>query len=312
MDLVAEYGSSSDNDSSNDDEEMPQPIKKKKLEKVDKLKSLYKLSDIKQRIANLEAEEAELIEESSIEKFSKVKTNAKTLLQKLPEPSNTKEKEIKTNNSLIFVPRKIKKEKEVKDTIVVDEEIKDDSEDSNEGYTNMFGMSSLSLPSSSYEEIETKPVLEIFMDNNISGPCRPTPTISENTIEDENESNTTPGTITKEQANELIYRHELAQWGISREAAARVETHITDVNVDSSLGPNIESTIRANMHYGNAALIVNASKVNPKNPINKLAKQKHQITYLADLAMKNEEKLKEQWASNKSKRKLAAQRYGFK
>lgn len=48
MDLIANYNSSTDDDSSTDDEEILQPIKKPKLEKEDKLKSLFKLSDIKQ------------------------------------------------------------------------------------------------------------------------------------------------------------------------------------------------------------------------------------------------------------------------
>uniref|UniRef100_A0A0N5C8L4 Proline-rich protein PRCC n=1 Tax=Strongyloides papillosus TaxID=174720 RepID=A0A0N5C8L4_STREA len=310
MDLIANYNSSTDDDSSTDDEEILQPIKKPKLEKEDKLKSLFKLSDIKQRIANLEAEEAELIEESNMGKLSKVTTNAKTLLEKLPQPCNTK-KGSEKGSSLAFAPRKIMKKPEPKNIEHdVVENVGSIEEDSKE-YTDMFGIS-YDLPSSSDVESEPKPDLEIFIDNNISGPSRPMSNIIKNELEKEHESDFGPGTITKEQANELIYKHELAQWGISREAAGRVETNITDVNVDSALGPNVESTIRANMHYGNAALILNQGKTNSKNGINKLAKQKHQITYLADLAMKNDEKLREQWANNKSKRKLAAQRYGFK
>uniref|UniRef100_A0A0N4Z1S5 Proline-rich protein PRCC n=1 Tax=Parastrongyloides trichosuri TaxID=131310 RepID=A0A0N4Z1S5_PARTI len=314
MDSIANYGSSSENDTSSDEEEV-QPMKKIKIERNEdksKFRSLFKLSDIKQRIANLEAEEAELIEDVNMGRMSKTKTNAKTLLERLPEPCNTS-KVVETKSSLNFVPRKIKKEKEIKVVEPIIEVDEEEAEDMNDVNIDIFGMSGpIDVP---YEEIDTKPIYEIYYDNNIPGPSRPMPTILENDIEveEEEQNNTGEGCISKERANDLIYKYELAQWGISREAASRMATNIKDVNVDAAIGPNVESTIRANMNYGNAALTLNTNKANNKDgKTNKLAKQKHQITYLADLAVKNEDHLKEQWGNNKSKRRLAAQRYGFK
>lgn len=49
-----------------------------------------------------------------------------------------------------------------------------------------------------------------------------------------------------------------------------------------------------------------------KDPQNKLAKQKHQITHLAALAVAREEQLQEQWADSKAKRVSTAKRYGFR
>lgn len=79
------------------------------------------------------------------------------------------------------------------------------------------------------------------------------------------------------------------------------------------LGPNVRETLLKNL---NNKAMAHASALSlpsvKKGPQDKLAKQKHQITHLAQLAIAREEELREKWADDKHKRVSTAKKYGFR
>lgn len=116
-----------------------------------------------------------------------------------------------------------------------------------------------------------------------------------------------------QRAQKLIYDKELAPWGASDSVAREAILNIKEINVDKELGPNVRETLLRNL---NNKAMAQASAVSlasiKKGPNDRLAKQKHQITHLAQLAVAREEQLQEQWAESKSKRMSTAKRYGFR
>uniref|UniRef100_A0AC35U0S2 Proline-rich protein PRCC n=1 Tax=Rhabditophanes sp. KR3021 TaxID=114890 RepID=A0AC35U0S2_9BILA len=233
------------------------------------------------------------------------------LLNKLP---NAKSKEASTNlgSALKFIPKVvvIKQEEKVTQTPKVQKAVTEDSDDEDERQTDFLGIkgNSLSDVAPFDEIIDNEPSLDIFMSEQAAGPSKPVPVEVEKIGGVDQHSR--PGEISDQTAKDLIYKYELSQFGITPENADRHAKNIIDINVDKEMGPNIHSTIMANISFGNA-ILTNHARPQPKTAKDKLAKQKHQITYLADLAVKQEETLKDSWAAGKEIRKTAAKKYGF-
>uniref|UniRef100_A0A914VC52 Proline-rich protein PRCC n=1 Tax=Plectus sambesii TaxID=2011161 RepID=A0A914VC52_9BILA len=120
----------------------------------------------------------------------------------------------------------------------------------------------------------------------------------------------TAGQISDEAARKLIFRHEMAPWGFHESAATSAVSDIIDVSVDQSLGPNIRANLLKNLSDKPLQLPQKPQKkVKETQDVN--AKRKHQITYLARVAVDREDELQKQWAQNKHNKRMAAQKYGF-
>ncbi|KAI6224609.1 hypothetical protein M3Y95_00770900 [Aphelenchoides besseyi] len=142
------------------------------------------------------------------------------------------------------------------------------------------------------------------------GPARPQP------VESSNETELMGAVLAKkindERAQRMIYDKELAPWGQSDAKARDAVMNIRDVSVDDQLGPNVQQTLLRNLNNRAMAQLATGSMPNAKKtPQDKMAKQKHQITHLARVAVAREEQLLDQWANSKQKKKEAAKRYGF-
>jgi len=119
-------------------------------------------------------------------------------------------------------------------------------------------------------------------------------------------------TISDEMASKIIYERDLAGFGISEMAASRIAENIVDVSVDNTLGPNVRETLLKNLNTRVMAQVATGPLPQVKrDPKDKLAKRKHQITHLAALAVAREEELQDKWAESKARKKASSQKYGF-
>jgi len=116
-------------------------------------------------------------------------------------------------------------------------------------------------------------------------------------------------TIDDQRAQKLIYEKELAPWGRSQNIARDAIMNIREVSVDEMIGPDVRQTLLRNLNHKMSTSSASKAK---KTPQDRLAKQKHQITHLAQVALAQEEKMKNKWADDKAIRTSAAKRYGFR
>jgi len=117
--------------------------------------------------------------------------------------------------------------------------------------------------------------------------------------------------ISDKQAKQLIYKNEMAPFGLSPMAAAHVLDNMIDVNVDQVIGPNVRENILKSLNTKVMAQTAMGPLPQVKDEKSRLSKQKHQITHLAGIAVAREEQLQEQWAESRAKKKQSAKKYGF-
>ncbi|KAL7074515.1 hypothetical protein ACQ4LE_006325 [Meloidogyne hapla] len=126
--------------------------------------------------------------------------------------------------------------------------------------------------------------------------------------------------ITDQEASRLIFERELVPNGVYNSAIAdQAISGMIDVSVDAALGPNIRENLLRNLNTKQMAQI--ACGPLPKLPQGdaktgktvpeRLAKRKHQITHLAQVAISREEQLQEKWAEGRQQKKMSRQKYGF-
>uniref|UniRef100_A0A0N4U884 IS110 family transposase n=1 Tax=Dracunculus medinensis TaxID=318479 RepID=A0A0N4U884_DRAME len=80
------------------------------------------------------------------------------------------------------------------------------------------------------------------------------------------------------------------------------------------LGPNIRANLLKNLHnksLAEAAIAHLSTVPKAKGPNDVIARRKHQITYLANVAVAREELLAEQWSQNRHNKRMSSQKYGF-
>nr|CRZ25786.1 Bm2673 [Brugia malayi] len=131
---------------------------------------------------------------------------------------------------------------------------------------------------------------------------------------DTSTSTTSSGVIDDSQALYMIYSRDIAHLGGTVSNAAKAVENIVDVSVDKVLGPNVRSTLLKNLHnksLAEATLSHLASMPKSKDTVSMLARRKHQITYLASVAVAREEQLAEQWSVNRHNKRTSARKYGF-
>ncbi|VDM79033.1 unnamed protein product [Strongylus vulgaris] len=119
------------------------------------------------------------------------------------------------------------------------------------------------------------------------------------------------GIITDEEAHRLIMKYEVTPMGLDQRSYNSAAADIVDIRVDDALGPDVHATLLKNLHSNVRARDAMAPLPKPKNAADATSKRKHQITYLANLAVAREEALQQQWAESKQMRRIGRQKYGF-
>ncbi|ETN80685.1 hypothetical protein NECAME_09007 [Necator americanus] len=120
------------------------------------------------------------------------------------------------------------------------------------------------------------------------------------------------GVITDEEAHRLIMKYEINPMGLDHQRSYNsVAAEIVDIRVDDALGPDVRANILKNLHTTARAKDATAPLPKSKNPADATSRRKHQITYLANLAVAREEALQQQWAESKQMRRIGRQKYGF-
>nr|CDJ89082.1 Mitotic checkpoint protein PRCC domain containing protein [Haemonchus contortus] len=120
------------------------------------------------------------------------------------------------------------------------------------------------------------------------------------------------GFITDEEAHRLIMKYEVGPLGpMEQRSFNSIAGDIVDIRVDDALGPDVRATLLKNLHVAARAKDAMAPLPKSKNPADVTSKRKHQITYLANLAVAREEALQQQWAESKQMRRMGRQKYGF-
>uniref|UniRef100_A0A0M3I2F3 Proline-rich protein PRCC n=1 Tax=Ascaris lumbricoides TaxID=6252 RepID=A0A0M3I2F3_ASCLU len=230
-----------------------------------------------------------------------LKVTSNGLLSMLPQP-----KSHRMSNEAFF---KSPKEK----TMVAEE----DSDDSDVDPSDFFGLRSNSeVPLSDHQPTVVSDVSY--------GPTRPPDLHYQNPVEGRyaqveelpstSEGPSTCGVIDDTEAQRMIYSHDVAAWGGTEATAAAAVENIVDVSVDQALGPNVQANLLKNLHnksLAEATLSHLAAIPKGKAPIEMVARRKHQITYLATVAVAREEQLAEQWSQNRHMKRVSAQKYGF-
>ncbi|KAI6223555.1 hypothetical protein M3Y99_01454200 [Aphelenchoides fujianensis] len=252
--------------------------------------------------------------------------SASALLKMLPAPrgpSATKNG-VSTARVSSLIPHAVSQRSVAPQTVVerpaaMPKLVDSDEEDDEAGGTDFFGFNSAKfepppttasadmLPARSFA-----PQARIY--SNAPGPARPTPADDAAAVDSADLFAPTSSRrkIDDERAQRMIYEKELAPWGATDNLAREAVLNIRDVSVDEQLGPNVQATLLRNLN--NKAMAQVATGALPKvkkDPADRMAKQKHQITHLARVAVSREETLLEQWAANKEKKKASAKQYGF-
>ncbi|CAO4374427.1 unnamed protein product [Caenorhabditis nigoni] len=198
----------------------------------------------------------------------------------------------------------------------------EESDDDDDELTDFFGFSS----APARKEMESAPEIPFMAMNSsmdVVGPSRPT---EEDEVdpsqmyqmpeEDDSQEGTSASNawlhrkISDEQAHKLLMRFSHDIGSEERRSINEMANSIVDVNVDDALGPDVKTNIIKNL--GHRAFVEATSAPIPQvQTQGQTSRRKHQITYLASLAVAREEQLKDQWAEQKQSKRMARQKYGF-
>lgn len=198
----------------------------------------------------------------------------------------------------------------------------EESDDDDDGDVDFFGFSS----APARKEVEAAPEIPFMAMNSsmdVVGPSRPTEDDemdpsqmyqmpeSEDPQEGPSASNAwLHRKINDEQAHKLLMRFSHDIGSEEKRSIDEMASSIVDVNVDDALGPDVKTNIIKNL--GHRAFVEATSAPIPQvQTQGQTSRRKHQITYLASLAVAREEQLKDQWAEQKQSKRMARQKYGF-
>ncbi|CAB3406974.1 unnamed protein product [Caenorhabditis bovis] len=189
-----------------------------------------------------------------------------------------------------------------------------DSEDDDYDPLDFFGFS---LASKKVDKIPDEPQVPQFTeDMEMVGPSKPSqqfiyPSQLYNMAEVPEEPAKPKGKIlTDEMAQKLIMRFSQDIGPGELKSFNEITSNLIDVNVDDAIGPNVKSNILKNLGHRQFSEATKAPL--PQAPVaGQMSRKKHQITYLANLAVSREEALKDKWAEQKQTKRMARQKYGF-
>uniref|UniRef100_A0A1I7TDP4 Proline-rich protein PRCC n=1 Tax=Caenorhabditis tropicalis TaxID=1561998 RepID=A0A1I7TDP4_9PELO len=201
--------------------------------------------------------------------------------------------------------------------------VADESDDDEDGPIDFFGFSSTPQRK---EEVQSEiPFMAMNSSMDVVGPSRPTESddmdpsqMYQLPEEDQQHNQEGPSAsdawlhrkITDEQAHKLLMRFSHDIRSEERRSINEMANSIVDVNVDDALGPDVKTNIIKNL--GHRAFVEATSAPIPQvQTQGQTSRRKHQITYLASLAVAREEQLKDQWAEQKQSKRMARQKYGF-
>ncbi|KAL3981848.1 Mitotic checkpoint regulator MAD2B-interacting family protein [Acanthocheilonema viteae] len=262
--------------------------------------------------------------------YSLAASSSSNLLAILPEPKNASR--VSRNLNLFMssnkrstgnakIPEVARAVAEISKETKSAEEEYDDASDEDHDSIDFFGLKTVGDPpvvsnittvsdisrDKKLEEVELTDDMKV--ENNISA------FISHPEITaDTSPSTTVSGVINDSQALCMIYSRDVAHLGGTVSNAAKAVENIIDVNVDKVLGPNVHATLLKNLHnksLAEATLSHLANVPKSKDTVNTVARRKHQITYLASVAVAREEQLAEQWSVNRHNKRSSARKYGF-
>ncbi|CAI2351487.1 unnamed protein product [Caenorhabditis sp. 36 PRJEB53466] len=201
-------------------------------------------------------------------------------------------------------------------------QIADDSDDDDDdGPMDFFGFSS--VPAKRQETLSDVPFMAINSSMDVVGPSRPTDDdeidpsqmyqMPEEEAQQEGASSSNTWLhrkISDEQAHKLLMRFSHDIGSEEKRSINEMASSIVDVNVDAALGPDVRTNVIKNL--GHRAFVEATSAPVPQvQTQGQMSRRKHQITYLASLAVAREEQLKEKWAEQKQTKRMARQKYGF-
>ncbi|KAM3726966.1 Proline-rich protein PRCC [Dirofilaria immitis] len=261
-----------------------------------------------------------------------VASSSTNLLSFLPEPKNASKISRNVNVFLSSnvhstgnakMPQVVTTKEISKETKFAEEE-NDDTSDEDQDSTDFFG---LKATDDSSVVSNTIPALDILRDKKLEkmklkDDVKIEDNVSafvshpETTVEsyDTTASTSLSGAIDNNQALCMIYSRDVAHLGGTVSNAAKAVENMVDVNVDKVLGPNVHATLLKNLHnksLAEATLSHLANMPKSKESISMVARRKHQITYLASVAVAREEQLAEQWSVNRHNKRTSARKYGF-
>ncbi|GMR47379.1 hypothetical protein PMAYCL1PPCAC_17574 [Pristionchus mayeri] len=269
--------------------------------------------------AAVEVEEEENQEQKSVPAPAPSSSSLK-LLSMLPAPKTASRLAPSAKAASIMVPPSLRGKAE-QTAPVVKHPVKTlvsgvDSSDDEEGDGDFFGLSSTNeLPNAVASHIPGVPLLPSYGLSDEAGPARPDPMDSSYGYEEAEEKEEGPSSsaglkqISDEAAQNLIFKHDYAPFGYDRRGFA--DADIIDVSVDRAIGPNVQENLLKNLNRHNMARASMPSLPAAAAPKDKNAKRKHQITYLANIAVAREEELQQKWAEGKAAKRMARQKYGF-
>ncbi|GMS95240.1 hypothetical protein PENTCL1PPCAC_17415, partial [Pristionchus entomophagus] len=193
-----------------------------------------------------------------------------------------------------------------------------DSSSDEEDDGDFFGLSSTqsTVVPKPINHIPGVPLLPSYGLSDEAGPARPGPMDSthgyEDAEEEEDEGPTSSGQMKKisdEAAQNMIFKYDYAPFGHDRRGFT--DADIIDVSVDKAIGPNVQENLLKNLNRHNMARASMPTLPAAAAPKDKNAKRKHQITYLANIAVAREGELQQKWAEGKAAKRMARQKYGF-
>ncbi|MCP9266396.1 hypothetical protein DINM_021943 [Dirofilaria immitis] len=254
-----------------------------------------------------------------------VASSSTNLLSFLPEPKNASKISRNVNVFLSSnvhstgnakMPQVVTTKEISKETKFAEEE-NDDTSDEDQDSTDFFGLKATDDSSVVSNTIPALDILheakdDVKIEDNVSAFV----SHPETTVEsyDTTASTSLSGAIDNNQALCMIYSRDVAHLGGTVSNAAKAVENMVDVNVDKVLGPNVHATLLKNLHnksLAEATLSHLANMPKSKESISMVARRKHQITYLASVAVAREEQLAEQWSVNRHNKRTSARKYGF-
>uniref|UniRef100_A0A914YE35 Mitotic checkpoint regulator, MAD2B-interacting-domain-containing protein n=1 Tax=Panagrolaimus superbus TaxID=310955 RepID=A0A914YE35_9BILA len=298
---------------------------KKKLQK--NKKKIAAFGGLSSKVFEKEADDDDVIQKPTNRPIFANQSKS-ALLSSLPPPKTVQKSKPQTS-ALSFMPSTIKIKPVSKPTASaasshIVKAKKPDYDEEEEGYSNNFndflGLSSvqkkdlLDIRSIPRPEIN---ISNMFLVDEPIGPARPVPMdVEESTSSSSQQPPTKLKRIDDDAAKKLVYKHEVEHWGASNIFANDAVSGMIDVSVDKQLGPNVHQTLLKNMDHRTLASYAAGKELRQqtggkKEPAQKLAKMKHQITHLASMAVARDDELKAQWAASRESKAASKRKYGF-
>ncbi|KAF8370542.1 hypothetical protein PRIPAC_76971 [Pristionchus pacificus] len=268
--------------------------------------------------------EEEKSEDKSISASMSSSSSSLKLFSMLPAPKTASRLAPSSKTVSLMIPPSLRTKTVDESTeVVVKQPVKSlvcgvDSSDDEGGDNDFFGLSSTqsNIPTI-ITHVPGVPLLPSYGLSDEAGPVRPDPIdtsygyegVEDEEVDEGPSSSAQMKKISDEAAQNMIFKYDYAPFGHDRRGFN--EADIIDVSVDRAIGPNVQENLLKNLNRNNMARASMPSLPTANAPNDKNAKRKHQITYLANIAVAREGELQQKWADGKAAKRMARQKYGF-